>query len=304
MAKQSLLTLSAIQTIAGKAIRDLKNGGKRETRNVIELCRSFTKRPHQQEFGDMVKSFTVFSGSQYDPLLHRIAASVRADSLKTLAINLGCTAFAGGADCIRRNHANGMNHCWVQRFRFSSLDEKEIAIWNEQGVYVFLIDLEEEAYSSETVFSLAAHNARSTFALLIHDGHPDSSWIVQAAQYDNICFLLAPDVLTEIGNLLVENKALFGVLRSYLDIEDVQTEKEKITQWIRLGCAIDAYDMPKDVPCPGRMEAYYQKLISVRKKASLEIFLCDLQRDALLVQEILLGKRPFPEYNASSDSIT
>lgn len=104
---------------------------------TIELCRSFTKRPHQQEFWDMVKSFTVFSGSQYDPLLHRIAASVRADSLKTLAINLGCTAFAGRADCIRRNHANGMNHCWVQRFRFSSLDEKEIAIWNEKAYMSF-----------------------------------------------------------------------------------------------------------------------------------------------------------------------
>ncbi|MGI5959221.1 MAG: hypothetical protein ACOX60_07395 [Massiliimalia sp.] len=299
MAKQSLLTLSAMQTIAGKAIRDLKNGGKRETRNVIELCRSFTKCPHQHDFWDMVKSFTAFTGSKYDPLLHRVAASVREDSLKTLAINLGCTAFAGGVDRIRSNHAKGIDHWWLQRFHSSSLNQQDISMWNERGIYVFLIDLKREADFSKRFFSLAAHNVRSTFVLLIQNDQPDFNWITQAAQYDNVCFLSAPSVLDNIGNLLVENRALFGVLRNYLDIEDIQTEKQRISQWIELGCVIIAYDLLQDAPHMEQVESYYEELVSVRKKGSVEIFLCDLQRDVLLVQEMLLGQRPFPEYNAS-----
>lgn len=299
MAKQSILTLSAIQTVLGKAIRDLKNGGKRETRNVIELCRSFTKRPLQNDFLNMVKNFTSFSGSQYDPLLHRIAASVREDSLKTLAINLGYTAFAGGADRIRSNYKNGIDYCWLQRLDFSSLHENEISMWNERGVYVFLVDFGKEKGSSETIFSLAAHNTRSTFVLLLKDVHPDSDWMIRSSQYDNLCFLLAPDVLNEVGSLLVENKVLFGVLRNYLDIEDVQTEKEKIMHWIDLGCAIDAYYLPENSSACSKIEDYYQKLLQVRKKGAVEILMCDLQKDANLVQEIILGKRSFPEYKTS-----
>lgn len=300
MAEQTLLTLSVIQTIAGKAIRDLKNGGKRETRNVIELCRSFAKHPLQQDFWNMIKDYTGAPGSQYDPLLHRIAASVREDSLKTLAINLGCTAFAQGSDSIRNNHANGIDDCWLQQLSFSSLDENKIAAWNERGVYVFLIDMEKEAYSSNTVFSLAAHNARSIFVLLIKEDQPSFSWILQASQYDNLCFLLAPSIVNSIGNLLMENKVLFGVLRSYLDIEDIQSEKEKIAQWISSGCVIDAYYMPKDILCHNEIDDYYKKLVCARKRGSVEIFMCDLQKDALLVQEMILGQRPLPTYGAST----
>ncbi len=290
MAEQTLLSLSAIQTIAGKVIRDLKNGGKRETRNVIELCRSFAKHPLQRDFWNRIKDYTGARGSQYDPLLHRIAASVREDSLKTLAINLGYTALAEGSESIRNNHANGMDYCWLQRLSFLSLDENTIAMWNERGVYVFLIDVAKETYSTDAVFQLAAHNARSIFILLIQEDPTNADWIIQASQYDNICFLLSSNVVSALGSLLVENKALFGVLRSYLDIQDIQTEKKEIVQWIRLGCVVDAYYMPKDILFYNEMDEYYTKLVKVRKKGALEIFMCDLQKNVDLVQEMLLGQ--------------
>lgn len=283
MENPSLLMRSTLQTIAGKAIRDLKYGGKRETRNVIELCKGFACRPSRQDFWNTIKSYTTASDSQYDPLLHRAAASVREESLQTLAVNLCCGALTIGANVLRENPDN-QKICWIQKIDITA--EPDIAGWNKQGVYVFRLDAETHG-DAEILTSLVGRNTRSIFVLEIWEKEPDAGWIRYAAQFDNICFLLSPDALTSAGDLLTECGSFFGVLRNYTDVKSLRNEKDQIMQWIQAGCLLGIYNTPEDGDAT-YAEPWYQSLVSVRKKGSVELLLCDLQRDTALVQQMLL----------------
>lgn len=46
----TIYTRSVIQTLAGKAIRDLRSGGEREQRNIMELCKGPSAPPGCQKF--------------------------------------------------------------------------------------------------------------------------------------------------------------------------------------------------------------------------------------------------------------
>ncbi|MGI5893874.1 MAG: hypothetical protein ACOX6P_04690 [Candidatus Merdivicinus sp.] len=284
MENPSLLMRSTLQTIAGKAIRDLKYGGKRETRNVIELCRGFACRPSQLDFWNRVKSYTTASDSHYDPLIHRAAASVREESLQTLTVNLCCGALTIGANVLRENSDN-QKICWIQKIDIAA--EPDIIGWNERGAYVFLLDVHTKNDAREPIGSLAGRNSRSIFVLTIREKKPDMNWVRYAAQFDNICFLLSTEALSAVGDLLVECGSFFGALREYPDMKNVRTEKENIARWIQAGCLVGVYDTPKNMDV-SLAEQQYQKLVSVRKQGSFELLLCDLQRDTAFVQQMLL----------------
>lgn len=298
MEKQSILTLSTIQTIAGKAIRDLKNGGKRETRNVIGLCQRFTQGPVQREFWNMIKKFTCYSGSQYDLLLHRIASSVREEILKSIVVNFGYSTFVNGAKIIRTNHERGMDHCWIQELDLLHMEKEIIMMWNKRGVNVFWVNVnqKQELYLLEQLFSLISHHTRSTFVLLLQEENINKEWIEKAAQLDNIFFLLSPEALVQLKEVMVNNKALFGILRNYLEIDNLESEKREVAGWIQVGAAFAVYGILQDVPCGKQADIFYKTLVSVRKKGTVEIFLCDWQRDIHVVQELILGTRELSEF--------
>lgn len=284
MEQKSILTLSTVQAVAGKVIRDLKNGGKRETRNVIELCKSLTKRPRQQDFWDMVKEFINLSGGRYDALLHRTAATVREDSLKTLAVNLGCTAFSSTS-------SKKMAGSWLCNIPYSLSMGSDVDRWNESGVFVFLIELNNDV-SPDVICSLASRHTRSIFILLVREKYHNHSVLEKAAAFDNICFLLEPCALSE-AEPLRRARSLYGVLRNYSQVENPLSEKQSLENWIAQGCVLAAYET--EAPCrEADTDLMYRKLVEARSRGAVEIFLCDLQRDPKILLEIIKRQRPLP----------
>lgn len=284
MEQKSILALSTVQAVAGKVIRDLKNGGKRETRNVIELCKSLAKRPQQQNFWDMVKEFTNLSGGQYDALLHRTAASVREDSLKTLAVNLGCTAFSSIG-------SKKATDSWLCSISYSTGMEADVNEWNDRGVFVFLIELNSDV-SPDVICSLASRHTRSIFILLVREKSPNHFVLSKAAAFDNICFLLEPRSLSE-AEPLRRKQSLYGVLRDYSQAENALSEKQALESWIEQGCVVAVYET-RAPWLDTDTDFMYRDLVRARSRGAVEIFLCDLQRDPKILLEIIKKQRPLP----------
>lgn len=299
MTKRSLLALSAMQTMAGKAIRDIRQGGRRETRNVLELCRSCANRPQQQEFWNMIKLFLTSPKKKYQELLHRTAASVQENILKTLAINLGCTSFSYGGDILRAEYQNGNEICWLQELTPGEDPQQTIRFWNEKGVSVFWLNT--AAYSKTPLFlsELAAANSRCIFLYILDESCTDFSWLAKAAENANVCFLLSPSLLDRFAPWMHKNQLLFGVTRSYADVRDFQQEQTLLETSIRAGCLAAVYfsDSHPDADTAAQEEELYRLLKKVRCNGQLEIFLCDLKRDADTVQDLLLERQKISEWH-------
>ena len=295
MEKRSILTLSAMQTMAGRAIRDIKAGGRRETRNILALCRSYARRPQQKEFWSVVKDSLLADGNQYEALIHRAASSVREDSLKALAIGLSCTTFSSGRELLCREAASGQENCWIQRLLPSADMQEEVTAWTQKGVSVFLADLSELKGCGAQLAELPARNSRCIFIYIVQDADQCPSCAARAPEAGNICILLSPQSVDAYGPRLREQKLFFGVIRGYEDIRDLQEEQALRRRWIDAGCLIGVYRSPRQSLPQPREEELYRELVEIRCRGQLELFLWDLERDTAVVQDVLMGRRKVPD---------
>lgn len=289
MKRNSLLTLSAIQTMAGKAIRDIRTGGKRETRNILNVCRSYARDPQQQEIWDIIKGFLAAPDNRYQALLHRAATCVREDLLKTLAINLSCTAFSSGRDRLYMQTPQEGELRWLQWLEPADNLQDEICAWTQKGITVFLVNMREYADRFRQLAELSVCNSRCIFICTVCDCGLDLSWSVHS---DNICFLLTPDVIDSYAPFLLHHKLFFGILRDYSNVQDLHREGELLEHWAETGCLICVYHSRLDHTAQTHDEKLYSILRHIRRKGRSELFLCDLDRDSALIQNILLDKEP------------
>lgn len=298
MKKRSLLALSAMQTMAGKAIRDIRQGGRRETRNVLELCRGCAQRPQQQEFWDMIKLFLTSPEKKYQKLLHRTATSVKESTLKTLAINLSCTSFSDGGDILRTAYQNGSEISWLQELAPSEDVQQSVRLWNEKGVSVFRLQTAACA-KTPLLAELPAANSRCIFLYMLDESCPDFSWLPKAAENTNVCFLLSPALLDQLAPWMHQNQLLFGVARNYSDVQDFRQEQPLLQSWIDSGCLAAVYcsALHPDADTAARENDLYRLLKEARCSGQTEIFLCDLKRDTNTVQDLLLERQKISEWH-------
>lgn len=301
MGKQSILTLSAMQTMAGRVIRDIKNGGKRELRNALELFRNYARTPQQQDFWNVMKGFLTSSETQYQALLQRTTLSVKEDTLKAVTINLSCNAFSAGRDILYKNALNHDENRWIQWLHPSADIQKAVDGWVQKGVFVFLVNVQAYKGYTTQLAELAAHNSRCVFIYVIYTtAELDFSWVVHAIKSANICVLLAPDLIPHYAPWLLKHKLLFGVIRDYAHIENPETEYQLLQQWICAGCLLGVYHSTTPSHNPPHEAYLYRTLKRIRCKGQMQILLCDLDEDTAMIQDILLGRQKIPDFSSFS----
>lgn len=292
MEKHSLLTLSAIQTIAGKAIRTIKTGGKRETRNLLEVCMSFARRPQQQDFWNFLKGFVFSSDKQYQALLQRTACSVREDSLKALAVNLSCNAFADQREYLCAQAEKGMENSWMQWLSPEENMQTAVNRWVKKGVSVFLLNTEEFKSCPDKLTRIPMQNSRCVFIYVISDAKADFSWAEKTAAANNICMFFSPRALQRFAPWVKKHQIFYGVIRDYGSVGDLQEEAGLLQQYIEEGCLMAVYRSADGADDSG----LYGILKQERNKGQLEILLYDLYRDNALIQDFLLGRQKIADY--------
>lgn len=284
MGNPSVLCMSMMQTVAAKAIQDLKRGGVRETRNALELCQSALQTEKSNMYWEQLKGYIFRGDNQYRSLLHRVAVSVREETLKVLGINLGYMAFLNGSEIFRTQYPKMDAPCWIQKIQISQISSKDVRSWNQRGVFVFYedIDFHQETYLD--LFSIAAHNLRSIFIFVCKQKNIDIDWLKEKWVFDNVCFLFLPDVIEDMGELFQEKKLFFGVYRRYEEIQNLQEEKQNLEKWISRGSLCCVYDTEQRGE---NWRDFYNILKNVRQKGILEILLYDFVQDSNGIQEMM-----------------
>lgn len=293
MLKNSAMTQSMIRTIAGKAIGDLKSGGIRGTRNMIELCRKFAMTPFYREFWDFLKELLTVPNNHYSDLLQRISRAVHEDTLKTLSVNLGYNAFSCGREQLLKRYARlGVGDLWLQRMNVTQSlqsDSDVFSQWNDKGVYVFWIEGIQRADDLVQMLKVAAKNRSSVFALKLTHGVLGDAIGTQAMVQgqENVCFLMEGTIAPEVAAAMQERKLLFGFSRNYCEVEGIEEERTLIQKYIANGYVMGIYQDKE--PSGSYAETLYREMARSRSTGASELFLWDLERDTAAMQRVLLG---------------
>lgn len=301
----TIYTRSVIQTMAGKAIRDLRGGGERELRNVVELCKGCSASPDYQKFWSMLENILRRPGQRYGALLSRAANDVDINCLKTLIANLGLHAYTAGGQMLRDNWKSGVSSAyWME-----PLDEtikpdvlhQTISSLERQGTSSFLFRVGEEA-ELRTVLNIGSKHRQCVFLMICRTTPCFQNDLEEVTALGNVIPLVRVEDLSTLAGPLKQAGVLFGFHRGYREIESLEAERELLHQCIETGCFLGVYEGNTQDPCEKRDLFYYAELQEIRQKGAQEIFLIDLWRDREVVQKLLLYQQVLPDCSWNGES--
>lgn len=293
----AIYTRSVIQTMAGKAIRDLRGGGERELRNVIELCKGRSTLQSYRRFWSVLEDLLRLPGQRYGALLSRAANDVDINCLRTLIANLGLHAYANGGDTLRDSWSTGRAPVyWMELLDGTAAPDalhRTILELQQQGTSSFLLRVGREAELGAALH-LAGQHRQSVFVLACRGIACCRAYLEDMAALGNVVLLVGYGDIPTLAHQLKHAGILFGFYRNYAEIESLEAEEELLQRCMAAGCFIGVYEGNGRDLRENQDLLYYAKLRELRRKGTKEIVLCDLWRDREVVQRLLLHQQPLP----------
>lgn len=156
-----------IDKLVDRALHEMKQGSKRELRNIVELGLFHSRGGFQSEFFRMLHQMLIDQRSPYYDLALTAAANVAAPVLKKFGINLGYNAWTAGARCIREyQRRTGCGVPWAIVFDLTGAADQPLTAEEisrvvsqarEMGVYSFFLlcgqDGERATWSKQLLHS-------------------------------------------------------------------------------------------------------------------------------------------------------
>lgn len=289
---------SMIQTMAGKAIRDLRSGGERELRNVAELCKGRSAASGYQQFWNRVEDALHRPNQQYGALLSRAANDVDINCLKTLIANLGIHACTNGSEMLRHSCKSGASPVYWMEYMDGTMApdtlHQTICDLQRQGASSFLFRVQQET-ELKTVLNIAGKHCQCVFFLICQAGSCCRTCLEDMVALGNVIPLIGCGDLAALADPLKQAGALFGFYRGYDEIESLETEEKCLRQLIEMGCFLGVYEGSGRTADEKRDLFYYAKLQEIRSRGTEEILLLDLWRDREAVQKWLLHQQVPPD---------
>lgn len=294
----AIYTRSVIQTMAGKAIRDLRSGEERELRNVVELCKGRSALPGYRRFWTMLEEILRRPDQQYGALLSRAANDVDINCLKTLIANLGLHAYANGRGSLRDSWESGASSAyWMEPLDGTmgpDVLHQTISTLQQQGTSSFLFRVGREAELG-AILDIAGKHRQCVFILICHGISCCQEHLEDMTVLGNVIPLIGHEALPSLADRLRSGGVLFGFHRNYKEIESLRAEEGFLHQCIDQGCFLGVYEGDSQDPCENQDLFYYVKLQELRRRGTKEIFLGDLWRDREVVQKLLLHQQALPD---------
>ena len=195
----TIYTRSVIQTIAGKAIRDLRSGGERELRNVVELCKRHSAPPGYQRFWSMLENILRRPDQQYGALLSRAANDVDINCLKTLIANFGLHAYTNGSQLLRDSWESGTSSAYWMESLDGTMEpdilHQSIFSLQRQGTSSFLFRVGQET-ELRTVLNIAGKYRQCVFFLICRTVSCSREYWEEATALGNVIPLIGSEDLT------------------------------------------------------------------------------------------------------------
>lgn len=248
----TIYTRSVVQTMAGKAIRDLRSGGERELRNVVELCKGQSAPTGYRKFWSMLENVLRRPNQHYGALLSRVANDVDINCLKTLIANLGLHAYTDGSQTLRDNWKSGITPTyWMEPLDVSmepDMLHKKISSFQALGTSSFLFRVEQKT-ELETVLNIAGKYHQCVFLLICKTALCRREHLEDMTALGNLIPLIDYIDLPAIAGPLKQAGILFGFHRFYSEIENLEFEEKLLHQCIEAGCFLGVYEGNSKDPC-------------------------------------------------------
>ena len=291
---------AAIRNVVSKGIRDIRRDPNRSIRKLVDLGMQFGKGRIQQSFFNDAQSALQHRNSPYYTLVTSMIRNTDPMVLETMGLNVGYMSWTMGAKIIRAyEKEHGVNIPWTILVQTNSATDRRLDLdtlvsqGQKLGIYTYFLFTGRQSGSFANLLSTAERYRSSAFFLFSEDGATNT----QLASLDN----LPPNALiiprdsgaetSEIGNLLVQKKRMFGLNCEYNASNVAYYLSDAFLQSV----ASAGFPFLFLIPAPGcdaqtcaRVNA---EVLSLRTTVRYPLFPIDLYRDVLQVDHIISDER-------------
>lgn len=293
---ESGMSRVVIETIARKAIKDIKASPKRSTRNVIDMALQFVNGRFQQEFFREAQTMLENENSAYYRLVYDTVTHVDTERLLHFGMNLGYNSCTLGAKTIREwEEKAGFNIPWIVTFeveqsyfqKYPNRYQKMIEEGEELGIFTWGIFIDSEP---KEILSLIELYQDSAFFLCCEADMITEEFVKRILPLDNVVIVVRYGAgMAKACDILRQNRMLYGVYHIYTnhDVERIISgelfkEMEKLHPHISILVA--------DITISDKEhKRVYQEVISSRKAQKYQTVIWELYGDNCYVDEIISG---------------
>lgn len=283
-----------IETIVRKAIRDIRDSPKRNTRNLIDMALNFSEGRFQSHFFEMAQSMLRDENSAYYRLIPDMVVNVDTEKIIHFGINLGYNSCTAGAKKIRTlEKKEQFNIPWSVSLIISGEEyekhEKAYLHVLEQGkklgIYTWML---YAPGSTDKVLELARRYPESAFVIYCNPGDITDAMLDEAEDILNIMFVVRyEEGVEEACRLLRFRNFLYSVFHIYkdMDVEDIFNE-EILEDTEALHPVFTGF--VGDRGCGQEVrKAVYRKIIRLRKEQQYPTVFWDISNDNFFIDSII-----------------
>ena len=283
-----------IETIVRKAIRDIQDSPKRNTRNLVDMALNFSEGRFQSRFFEMAQSMLQDENSAYYRLIPDMAVNVDTEKIIHFGINLGYNSCTAGAKKIRAlEKKEKFNIPWCISLIISETEyekhEKEYLRVLEQGkrlgIYTWML---YAPGSIEKSLELARQSPEAAFVIYCSPDQITDAMLDEAEDILNVMFAVRyGEGAEEACRLLRFRNFLYSVFYIYEEADADHIFKDGILEEIEILHPVFTGFLGDESCGEKARKAVYQKIIRLRKEQRYPTVLWDIVNDSRFIDGII-----------------
>lgn len=196
---ENSLTRILIETVAKKAVHDIKNSPERGIRNLIDMALQFSHGRFQRDFFEIIQTMLENEDSAYYELIRDTIYNVDEDHLIAFGMALGYNSCTAGAKRIRQNEMKrNCNIPWAVKLQVDSETFEQnryqylrvIKEGNELGIYTWMIFIDEQI---QKLLPFVAENSDNCFFLFCSFKNVTENFLDIASSLNNLMIVVCCD---------------------------------------------------------------------------------------------------------------
>ena len=263
MIKDSFMALSLTQSLAERAIDSIRNGGRREVRNTLELFRSF--------FTMLDFEYVPFYRARYiqsfkvtpEALIKKIINSVDKEIAKTFIVNMIYSVIYEGRSLHKLNQGR-----WMESLTNSANLEEDISNYNKNGIYAFSVNTDIKC--DRELFRAINNHKRCVFFL--YSDKYSKKLLNFNIKCENICYILSILAYNNIGTVFNKQGILYGLTKNAQESFSLDDEILELQRLDSEGAMFISY-YNKDLKIDNQL---YNEIFKIRKSLNIKMALINL----------------------------
>lgn len=278
-----------VQTLAHRAVRDVKKGGFRQLRNYVDMCAILSNETMQRPFFDRAQKLLQKADSLYYGLVRRMVNTVEENRICTVGVNFGFNGMVYGAGKLKVHAEQTGEKTAVFTVAMSGDPDlaEAVAEAERAGGYIWVLHGEG---GLDNAAAVAKAHPQSVFFLAVDPNALDGEAVALLSRCDNIVTLLAlekpemDEAAHSAASRLREEQMFYGFCVCVDDRtagQAVQSEWMEVLSRETLFCVCSRREGISAECSEQLKQAIYQS----RTESGVPVLLLDWENDTRVVNE-------------------